>query len=117
MAINPPALFPKGDRIIVTPEPDIPAVVALHDRFGLTAKEALVVLLLARSRGIVEPIRIRDVYADSPRTPPIEARSAIKRIRKKVGEAVKIKSHYGMGYALEAESSTFVRNIMKAVSQ
>lgn len=93
-------------------EQDIPAVVQLHDRFQLTAKEAQVVLLLARG-GIVEPTRIRDVYADSPRTNPIEARSAVKRIRKKVAGAIRIRSHYGMGYELEPESKNWVKQMMK----
>jgi hypothetical protein len=98
-------------------EQDIPAVVALHDQFRLTAKEALVVLLLARG-GIVDTYRIRDVYCDYPeRTRPIEARSAIKRIRKKAGAALKFKAHYGEGYELEEESRKRVKALMKETRQ
>jgi DNA-binding response OmpR family regulator len=97
-------------------EQDIPAVVALHDQFRLTAKEALVVLLLARG-GVVDTYRIRDVYADSPMTPAIEARSAVKRIRKKVGQAIRIRAHYGEGYSLEDESRKRVREMMKETRQ
>jgi hypothetical protein len=93
-------------------EQDIPAVVALHDTFHLTAKEALVVVLLARG-GIVGTTRIRDVYCDQPDTNPIEARSAIKRIRQKVGGVLKFKAHYGEGYSLEPESKKRVREMMK----
>jgi hypothetical protein len=90
---------------------DIPAVTALYDKFGLTAKEALVVLLLARNQ-IVNPVRIRDVYCDHPDTTPIEARSAVKRIRAKTKPVIRIRTHYGIGYELEPDSRKQVRQII-----
>jgi hypothetical protein len=93
-------------------EQDIAAVTALHDAYGLTAREALVLVLLSRG-GIVDATRIRDTYSRKPDTPAIEARSAIKRIRQKVGTAVKIRSVYGMGYELELNSRNRVRQVMK----
>ena len=98
------------------PASEIPAITALHDAYGLTAKEALVVLLLARARGVVEPSRIRDIYCDYPdRTDPIEARSAIKRIRRKAGDALRITSYYGIGYAIEEDSLVAVRDVLAQV--
>lgn len=94
-------------------EQDINAVVALHDRFHLTAKEALVVVLLARG-GVVASDRICSVYCDYPEvTRPIEARSAVKRIRKKAGQVIRIKTHYGEGYSLEPESKARVKALLK----
>jgi DNA-binding response OmpR family regulator len=93
------------------PTSDIPAVTALHDAFDLTAKEALVLLLLSR-RSVVESHQIRDIYCDHPeRTSPIEARSAVKRIRRKVGKAIRIQSVYGVGYELEEDSRKRVRDV------
>jgi hypothetical protein len=102
--------------VYMVPVCDIPAVIALHDTFGLTAKEALVVVLLARG-GIVEPTRIRDVYCDYPHTTPIEARSAIKRIRKKTKPILCIRTYYGMGYDMEPSSCIRVRNLVRGVVQ
>ena len=97
-------------------EQDIPAVVALHDTFDLTAKEALVIVLLARG-GIVDSTRIRDVYCDYPeRTNPIEARSAVKRIRRKVGAAIRIRSVYGQGYEIVPESLGMVKQLLKGAA-
>lgn len=90
---------------------DIPAVTALYDTYGLTAKEALVVLLMARG-GIVLRERITDVYCDYPTTLPVEARSAIKRIRKKVRPHITISTHYGIGYELTKESRKRVQQII-----
>ena len=94
-------------------ESDISAITALYDAFGLSAKEALVVILLARG-GVIYSYRVRDVYCDQPeRTSPIEARSAIKRIRKKTRHAFKIRSIYGIGYELTPQSLKTVRQIVK----
>jgi DNA-binding response OmpR family regulator len=100
-----------------TPQHDIPAVTALHDALGLTAKEAEVLVLLARG-GIVENHRICEIYCDNPHTNPIEARSAVKRIRKKIRASdsyrtIAITSHYGIGYELEPESIIMVRAIVR----
>lgn len=91
---------------------DIPTITALHDEYGLTAKEALVVLLLYRG-GLIEGRQIRDVYCDNPATNPIEARSAIKRIRKKVGNSIKITTHYAMGYEMTPEGRRTVQKLTK----
>lgn len=94
------------------PLSDIPMVTALYDTYGLTAKEALVVLLMVRG-GIALRERIRDVYCDYPTTPPVEARSAIKRIRKKVRPHITIRTHYGIGYELTPESRKRVQQIIR----
>jgi hypothetical protein len=98
------------------PQQDIDVVTALHDAYGLTAREALVLALLSRG-GIVEATRIRDTYSRKPETPAIEARSAIKRIRQKVGAAVRIRSVYGMGYELDSDSRQRVRILMRQASE
>jgi len=98
------------------PEQDIDVVTALHDAYGLTAREALVLVLLSRG-GIVEATRIRDTYSRKPETPAIEARSAIKRIRQKVGAAVRIRSIYGLGYELDSDSRQRVRLLMRQASE
>jgi DNA-binding response OmpR family regulator len=91
---------------------DIPAVTALHDAFGLTAKEALVLLALAKGR-ILEHRRICQIYCDNPNQNEIEARSCIKRIRIKLrGTKINIRSHYGVGYQLSPGSAQAVRDIM-----
>lgn len=90
---------------------EIAAVTAFHDSFGLTAKEALVLLQMARG-GIVEHRRIVGIYCDRPDTAEIEARSCIKRIRAKLrGTKLSITSHYGLGYELTAESARKLRQI------
>jgi hypothetical protein len=94
------------------PPSDIPAITALHDEYGLTAKEALVVLLLYQG-GIILRERIRDVYCDYPTTTPVEARSAIKRIRAKVRPHITICTHYGIGYEMTPEARKTVQKIIK----
>jgi hypothetical protein len=94
------------------PPSDIPAITALHDEYGLTAKEALVVLLLYQG-GIILRERIRDVYCDYPTTTPVEARSAIKRIRAKVRPHITICTHYGIGYEMTPEARKTVQKIIR----
>jgi len=98
------------------PEPDIPAVVALHDTYGITAREALVLLLFLR-RAHVEAEQIRDVYCDSTRAKPEEARNWAKRVRIKSRGAVKIRHERGMGYELMPDTLAQVRAIVKEARQ
>ena len=93
---------------------DDPGIVALRDALGLTIGEAYTLALLAKG-GIVSLEKIRDVYCDTPETPEIEGRQAIKRIRKKIrtrGDEWKIYSHYGLGYELAVPGIIAVRHIM-----
>lgn len=94
------------------PEDDLFAITVLHDAYGLSAKEAQVLILLARGR-IVENEQITSVYCDTPHANPIEARSAIKRIRRKVSSKIQITSHYGVGYELADASRKQVRAILQ----
>jgi DNA-binding response OmpR family regulator len=87
-------------------------IVALRDAFGVTIAEATGLALLARG-GIVPPARIRDVYCDKPDTDPVEARQMVKRVRKKV-PALKIITHWGVGYELAPESASAVRQAMRS---
>lgn len=92
---------------------EIAAITVLHDTFGLTAKEALVLLQLARG-GIVEHSKICSIYCDNPRTKEIEARSAVKRIRMKLAHTrIRIVSHYGVGYELAPEGIKIVRQLLQ----
>jgi hypothetical protein len=94
------------------PEPDIPAVVALHDTYGITAKEALTLLLFLRGTPVA-PETIRDVYCDSTRAKAEEARNWAKRVRTKSRGAIKIRHERGMGYELAPETLRQVRAIVK----
>lgn len=96
---------------------EIAAITALHDAFGLTAKEAQVLIQLAGG-SILPHVRIRDIYCDNPDTNPVEARSCIKRIRIKLrGTDITIKSHYGIGYGLEWESMKAVRQVISLLRE
>lgn len=92
------------------PAAEIPAVVALHDAFGVTAREARALALLARG-GVVTFDRIRDVYCRRPDADPWEVRHFRKRVRMKV-PGMHIQNAYGIGYELGAESLAAVRAVL-----
>jgi DNA-binding response OmpR family regulator len=97
----------------VIPEPEIPMVVALHDAFGVTPREARGLALLAQG-GIVHVERICEVYCESPYAGPDEARHWVKRIRKRAPD-LQIITHRGFGYELAAESLEAVRAVLQEV--
>jgi hypothetical protein len=98
------------------PESDIPAVVALHDTYGITAKEALTLLLFLRGTPVAPEI-IRDVYCDSTRAKPEEARNWAKRVRNKSRGAIRIRHERGMGYELMPETLAQVRAIVRGANR
>ena len=99
-------------------ETDIAAITTLHDTFGLTAREALVLARMATGR-VIEHREVVEIYCDKADTSEIEARSAIKRIRQKIAAPphhwtkMSIISHYGVGYALTPEAAKRIRALLQ----
>ncbi len=93
------------------PAAEIPAVTALHDAYGVTAREARALALLARG-GVVPLENIREVYCESPYAGPEEARHFFKRIKRRA-PALSIINHRGVGYELGAESLAAVRAVLQ----
>lgn len=93
------------------PESEIPAITVLHDRFGVTAREARALLLLARG-GTVPYDVIRGVYCRKATTHPWELRQFRKRVKIKA-PGIRILNNYGMGYELAHDSLQRVREALE----
>ncbi|MEN6302289.1 MAG: hypothetical protein ABFD96_06150 [Armatimonadia bacterium] len=93
------------------PESEIPAVTVLHDRFGVTAREARALLLLARG-GTVPYDVIRDVYCRKADAHPYQVRHFRKKLKIKA-PGIRILNNYGLGYELAHDSLQRVREALE----
>lgn len=95
------------------PASEIPAITALHDAFGVTAREARALALLARG-GTVPYEVLREVYCRKADAHPYQVRHLRKKIHAKV-PGIRILNNYGLGYELSRDSLVAVRDVLAQV--